>query len=478
MKIDNIDVAATLDQARKMLKETKKIPPEFVVVFSLVLTVLELLLNRLNKNSKNSSIPPSQDPNRARAKKAEANRKPGGQPGHVGVTLTRFEDPDEIIDVPVDPATLPQGRRFVKKGHIARQVVELTLKRHVKEYRFEILADETGKKYQAAVPEGLSRPIQYGTSVKAAAVYMSVYQLIPVARVQDYFVHQAQIPVCEGSLCTFNKQAYERLKTFETRAKEKLKNAHRLNTDETSLNVGGKKIWLHNASNDKWTLFVPDEVRGAAAMDRIGILPAFRGVMVHDHWPAYFTYKDSQHALCNAHHLRELKAAEEVAPTHTWARAMAALLCDINEATQAAGGALGSDAQAAYIKKYREVIETGEKECPLPPEPEPKPGAKKRRGRIKKTKERNLLERLRDYETETLRFMTDRDVPFTNNQGENDIRMTKVQQKISGCFKSIEGAPIFCRVRSYLLTCQKHGLNASDALNTLFAGQLPPFMTS
>jgi transposase len=154
---------------------------------------------------------------------------------------------------------------------------------------------------------------------------------------------------------------------------------------------------------------------------------------------------------------------------------MKSLLLEINDAVNATeNGSLLADKCEEYKNKYREIIKVGELESPLPPAP--LPTQPKQRGRVKKSKSRNLLERLRDFEDETLRFMEDPLVPFTNNNGENDLRMTKVQQKISGCFRSMEGARIFCRIRSYLLTCQKHNVTMTEALELLFQGKMPAFM--
>lgn len=476
MKIENINVTETIAQARKMLKDTHKVPVEFGAVVSILLTVLEILLGRLNKNSKNSSIPPSQDPNRAKTSQADkTNRKPGGQRGRVGKNLVPFENPDEIIEVPVDRTKLPSGHIYKNAGFSKRQVVEIHLSRHVKEFRLEILENEQGKRFRAEEPHGVSRPIQYGCSIKSMAVYLSVYQLIPYGRVEEYFRDQVHIPISVGSLYNFNEEAFDLLKGFEEIAQKKLQTSAFLHHDETGINVNGKTHWLHGALNDKWTLFMPHKSRGKEAMDEMDILPWFKGIAVHDHWFPYFRYTECRHALCNAHHLRELQAIVERHPHQTWASLIKDLLLEMNRSVHEAGGILSAEVADAYRERYRNILKTGDKECPLPLPSSEEP---KKRGRIKKTKERNLLERLRDYETEALRFMEVSCVPFTNNPGENDIRMTKVHQKISGCFKSFKGAQIFCRVRSYLLTSQKHGIKATDALNALFSGKLPDFCSA
>jgi len=204
-------------------------------------------------------------------------------------------------------------------------------------------------------------------------------------------------------------------------------------------------------------------------MNDISILPKFKGILCHDHWKPYYTY-ECTHALCNAHHLRELTRAWEQ-DGQNWANQMKGLLETINHKVNEAGGVLDAKTAEKYRQNYRELIKIAEVECP---EPE-RPVKKGKRGRIKRSKSRNLLERLRDYESDVLRFMDNELVPFTNNMGENDIRMTKVQQKISGCFRSIEGASFFCRIRSFLSTCRKQGIKASYALEGLFRGQLPDF---
>jgi len=475
MKIENINVTETIAQARKLLKDKTKVSAEFSVLFSIILDLFEVLLGRLSKNSKNSSIPPSQDPNREKTPKSDGTtRKPGGQKGRTGTQLKPVENPDEIVSVPVDRKTLPPGHIYKTVGITKRQVIEFLVKSKVIEYQLEIVADENGKRFTADGPMGTSRPIQYGASLKATASYMSIYQLIPYGRVEEYFRDQAGIPISAGTLFNINKEAFDRLEEFERIGKEKLRGAPFLHSDETGINVNGKRLWLHAALNDKWTLFAPHKKRGAEAMNDMDILPLFQGISIHDHWLAYFTFK-CLHALCNAHHLRDLQAVVEASPDHTWAQSMKDLLLEINLATQKAGGVLKKPDSDKYRKRYRDILNIGDGECPLLPEDPDKP---KKRGKIKKTKERNLLERLRDFEAETLRFMDVKCIPFTNNPGENDIRMTKVHQKISGCFKSFEGAQIFCRVRSYLITAKKHGISATDALNTLFSGKLPGFCNS
>jgi transposase len=316
----------------------------------------------------------------------------------------------------------------------------------------------------------VNRPVQYGLTLKANAVYMSQHQLIPYDRIRDHFEDQMHIPVSAGSVFNFNREAYERLEPFEQWVKTELAKAMLMHVDETGINIGGKRHWLHCASNASLTWFYPHAKRGTEAMDEEGILPFFKGVLCHDHWKPYYHY-ECTHALCNAHHLRELERAWEQ-DHQQWAKKMKALLIDSAKAVEDAGGRLAPDEAKRWRQRYRNLLSKAEIECP-PPDESQRNG---KRGRLKRSKARNLLERLRDFEQDVLRFMDVQRVPFTNTQGENDLRMTKVQQKISGCFRSTQGAKIFCRVRSYLSTCRKQGMTATQALTLLFQGKNPGFL--
>ena len=471
MSIGKLDVADALKNAEVTLQQDKSISPQVRAVMNLLVVVINLLLAKLGLNSTNSSTPPSKDPYRQRGSKKKSKgkkRKPGGQNGHEGTNLKKEEHPDRIETLQIDRRTIPGGP-YTEAGFESRQVIDIEIIKMVTEFRAEILEDASGNQFVAEFPFGVTRPVQYGPSVKAQAVYMSQQQLIPYDRVRDYFADQCGIPISVGSLFNFNKEAFDLLDTFESIVRRQLIAQELLHADETGINVNGKLLWLHSASNDQWTLFFPHANRGGGAMKAMGVLEDFRGILCHDHWKPYFQLL-CLHALCNAHHLRELERAWEQ-DGQRWALKMQELLLEIHEATEKAGGRLTEESTQSFRRRYRAILTRGDQECP-PPDPKVHAGP----GRTAKTKSRNLLERLRAFETETLRFMTDARVPFTNNQSENDIRMTKVQQKISGCFRSFEGAQIFCRVRSYLSTCRKHDISPTDALHTLFSGHLPDFI--
>lgn len=430
--------------------------------------VLNLLLTRLGLDSHNSSKPPASDPHRKRQVRTPSERKPGGQLHHPGTTLIAVPDPDAIHVLLVDRATLAVGE-YHEAGYEKRQVIDLRIARFVTEFRAQVLTNAQGQRFVAEFPVSVTRPAQYGASIKANAVYMSMFQLIPYERVQTHFAEQFGVPISSGSLSNFNRDAYQRLALFEALAKQQLPQEKVLHADETGINVNGTALWLHAASSERWSLFYPHEKRGKIAMDDIGVLASFQGTLVHDHWKPYYLY-DCTHSLCNAHHLRELTHAFEQ-EGQQWAKAMHTLLLDMNEAVTTAGGVLDKDSAHRWRQRYRTLLQHADTECPEPTALDPP-----QRGRLKRSKARNLLERLRKYEDDTLRFMSDVNVPFTNNQGERDIRMTKVQQKISGCFRSIEGAKTFCRIRSYLSTCRKHGVGVGEALECLFNDKWPAFI--
>lgn len=475
MSVEDINVDDAIAHIKQLLEGDKAVSPTLKAAIEVMILLVSILTKRLGLNSRNSSKPPSTDfganhQKNSRHKRPSKARKPGGQPGHNGTTLELVDDPDETIPITIDRRTLPKGRHYRSAGVEVRQTFSLRIKCFVSEYQAEVLLDEQGNRYVADFPNHVSNKTQYDPSVKAHAVYMSQFQLLPYERIAQYFLEVASIPLSQGSLCNFNQKAYDLLEPFDALVKQKLIHGAVIHADETGINVGGQRIWLHNASNDQWTYFYPHTIRGKKAMDEIDILPHFTGVLCHDHWKPYLKYEACEHALCNAHHLRELERAYEQ-DAQRWAKNMKQLLVEMNDAAKQAGGALNEKAANPFLKRYRSTLTRADKECPK--NTKRTPG---KRGKIAQTKSRNLLERLIHYENDVLRFLTNPDVPFTNNQGENDIRMTKVQQKISGCFRSINGAKIFCRIRSFLVTCRKHEVSPASALSDLFAGKLPEFV--
>ena len=466
MTIDNVNITKAIEDAEEILKNNPNLSSDVKVMMNMLLLVIKLLLNKAGLNSRNSSTPPSKDPNRDKTKRDKSTKKPGGQEGHEGTTLTKVANPDVIKHIPVDQSKLPPGK-YKAVGFEARQVVDIVISKVVTEYRAEILADERGNKFRAPFPDEVTRPIQYGPSVKTHAAYFLMAQLIPFERAAEYMRNQFGVTVSQGTLANILKEAHALLEPFEVLVKDILISQGLLHADETGINIGGKTFWLHSASNEKWTLFHPHHSRGIDGINAGGILDKFKGILCTDHWKPYFKLS-CLHSLCNAHHLRELERAFEQ-DSQSWAKEMKDLICSMNKAKNEANGMIPQKDLDALLQSYRDILAKGEIECPAAE----KTG---KRGRVAQSKSRNLLIRLKEFEEETLRFLKNPTVPFTNNQGERDIRMTKVQQKISGCFRSFEGALIFCRIRSYLSTCNKHGMSSTEALQILFDRKMPHFL--
>ena len=477
MKLKNIDVTAELKKAEELLAAQKdKITPEVLALIQLLMMIIKLMVNFFGANSKNSGKPPSQDPHRKKGKKEKTGKKSGGQKGHIGKNLEMVDNPDEIVKLIVNPDILPKNTTFTELPSQKRQEFNVKIDVFVTEYQAQVLVDRLGNKYVAEFPKGIDSSVQYGPSVRGLAVYLSNYQMLPFERMQDLFKHQMGLPISTGTLVNMNAQASQLLLKFEQAVKLALIQSPLIHHDETGINIAGKTYWLHSSSNDLWTHFYPHSKRGSDGMDEIGILPNFSGIIVHDNWASYFIY-DCIHALCNAHHIRELNRAAED-DGQLWAKEMIELLISIKkEVEESEEQKLSLDRAKERTREYDVLLEKAEEQCPPPPpEPPPRDVQKKKRGRQNKSRSRNLLERLKERKMATLLFMENEIVPFTNNQAERDLRMTKVQQKISGCFRGLQSAKDFCRIRSFISTCMKQKEDVSLALTNLFRGKLPDFV--
>lgn len=460
-----INVSEIVLAARREINEEKDLSPSLKITMDSVLDLVVALANRLGLDSSNSSKPPSSDPNRQRRSRTTKakRRKPGGQKGHKGSHLKQVENPGVVEELLIDRRTLPAGN-WKSAGFDKRQVFDIEVSFTVTEYQAEVLMNELGETYVAEFPKGVTEPAQYGVGVKATSVYLSQYQLIPQARVQDLLGTQYGLPITKGSINNFNILAAKTLRDWDFKGwlNTQLLISPVLHADETGTNINGTRFWIHCLCNESLTYFHVDPKRGQEAMERMGVLANFKGQLVHDHWKPYFLYL-CIHILCNAHHLRELERAIEQ-DSQKWAKKMKRLLEEINIKVNEAGGKLSDKKIKQYQKIYRRILKAADKECP------------ENKTQRAQTKSRNLIERLTTFEEETLRFMVEEQTPFTNNQGERDLRMNKVQQKISGCFRTLRGAEDFCLIRSYLSTCRKQGVHPMEALRALFTGEKPKFM--
>jgi len=326
------------------------------------------------------------------------------------------------------------------------------------------LEDKKGNRYVASFPSHVTKVIQYGSGIKSNAVYMSNLQMVSLDRIEENFKDQFNIKLSDSSVYNFSLELYQKLSKWDDLMISKLITEELLHADETGINVNADKHWLHALCNKKLTWFYVHKNLGKEAMDQMGVLPFFKGYLCHDHWKAYFMYFCT-HVLCNAHHLRELTYIEEE-ENQKWAKKMKEFLLALNKEVNEKGGKLSSKRQKCVIKSYQAILKNGESECPV------NISKKGKRGKTAQSKTRNLLDRFKDYETEILGFMKKKLKPFTNNQGENDLRMTKVKLKVSGCFRSLNGAQIFARIRGFINTCKKNDINVSWAIKEVFNGNL------
>jgi transposase len=360
---------------------------------------------------------------------------------------------------------------------VRRQVFDIKDGRmHVTEHRALLiccpLCEATTK---AKFPTGIRAPMQYGSAVLCRATYLHLYQLLPINRTSETM---RDLFGCTISLATIQRASRfcsGKLVRCEQRIKAAIRDSAVIGADETGLRVAGSNSWIHVARTDRWTHFVYDERRGKAAMIEIGILPQFRGTLVRDGYLSYSRFEQCRHSLCNAHLLRELVFVEEMNhQQQVWSTPLAQLLLKIKEAAsqaQAKGEPqVELSAQRAWLRRYDRLVKKAAQLNPPVARRKRQPGAPKKK-RITQPTARGIVERLQKRRDQILRFMTDLAVPFDNNGSERDLRMIKLQQKISACFRTPDGARSFCRVRSYLSTARKQGHSLLCALERALAGK-------
>lgn len=479
IEIYNQGISQVIDAIQKLTVEIKTQKAEIETLSKenkLLTERVKSLEKQTKKNSNNSSKPPSTDGFKKKTKslRTKSGKKPGGQKGHDGKTLELSEKRDEIIVHSVDKCDIcgESLQDITPERHIIRQVVDIPdIKIKVIEHRAEVKkCPKCRRKNTGKFPEGITNTVQYGERVKAVSVYLTHYQLIPYKRGAELIDDMFGINLSQGTMVNFNEKCHAALESIENNIKNSITNdSDVVHVDETGIYIDKKLHWLHVASNDEYTYYESHEKRGQKAIDDINILPNFTGTAVHDCWKSYHKYTNCDHALCNAHILRELNAISEL-EKQEWAQPMKSLLVEIKKAVDSScthANTLTLDETETFEKRYDEILEKGFKEdynLNL------KLYSKKK---VKKSTSLNLLNRLSGYKNQILAFMHNFNVPFDNNLAERDLRMAKVKQKISGTFRSLSGANAFTRIRGYVSTVRKNGLNTLDCLNSIFT--LNPF---
>ena len=434
------------------------------------------LEDRLNRDSHNSHQPPSRDgpgKKRPRSLRKRSGKQSGGQVGHPGVTRCLVDDPDDII--PHEPSVCAGCGAALQAvpavGQERRQVIEIPAPHPVvTEHQAVQKACPVCQTVTVGeFPAEVMQPVQYGPRTKAVAVYLQTYQLLSYERTVEALGDLFGVSPSEGTLASAQQTAYTELAPVEQAIGDALRQADVAHVDETGIQVAGHPAWVHVMSTAALTFYAHHIKRGRAAFEAIGLLIGFGGRRVHDAWAPYLSLT-GLYALCNAHLLRELIALFEDTG-QPWAQQLIKLLLSMKAAVADARAAgqteLTPRQRAGYEAAYTRFITEGLRANPPPP-----PTGK--RGRPKQTPAKNLLDRLVTHRAAVLAFLHDFRVPFDNNQAERDLRMLKVKHKVSGCFRSPEGADYFCRIRGYISTLRKQEYSILDGLTSVFAGQ--PYM--
>jgi len=467
---ETVERQATLVASNAVLREI--VERQAAVIKTLEVRLAELE-RRLGLNSSNSSKPPSSDGlkkppagkdnnRRTRSLREESTRKSGGQQGHKGETLRQSAEPDVVVDHFPDQCSAC-GSPLAETGTMGyqvRQVFDLPEPKplEVTEHRAHgCRCGQCGHETRAPFPEEVRAPVQYGARINAIVVYLLHFQLLPEDRLAALMKDLFGVGMVPATIARVSHNCAVRFQGVVDLICMLVKTATVKHLDETGFRVGGKTQWLHIASTVFLTFYRVAAKRGSMLQDVVG-------TVVHDHWKSYYTMEGVLHALCNAHHLRELKALVEI-EKEDWARKMQKLLrlaCHFTNLARERDRPL-RPIQVVRIKRcYDAIVAEGlafhEAQTPLVCA---KPG---RRGRPKRRTGHNLLLRLENRREDVLRFLTDPSVPFTNNQAEQDGRMMKLRQKISGGFRSQQGAEEFAVTRSLISTARKHGW---DIIHTL-----------
>ncbi len=474
--VDKTSIREEINRLKKQFDQLcsdDKVSPEIQVVMNSLLVVVNLILvifleKKTRKNNKNSSIPSSQTDKDETAKKSDKSNGKGKKlGGKVGNTRTKETVTVSTVDtcntcgLPLEETCCQDHERRTKIDIVFEKVVE-----HVDAEIKQCPNCETMSK--GNFPKDMPGPLQYGNGLKAFAIHLIVSQMVALNRVQKQISAMIGVVVAEASLLKFVLRLHQSLEQWESEAIEKIIQLPSIHVDETSFRVERKNYWIHVYSSGEITLKFLHRKRGKEAIIGVNIIPRYGGVIVHDCWASYLSYDHCGHGLCGSHLLRELIFVVD-SNQYRWARNMKRLLLETcRKVAKSDEKCLSAKEYANLQKRYRNILTRGNKELPeIPPKP------KGKRGKMAKSDAHNLWERLQKYEVAVLLFAKDPHVPFTNNRAERDLRMAKVKQKVSGCFRRKLYADAYCRISSYLQTMANQGVNPLVAIQMALAGKIP-----
>lgn len=439
--------------------------------------LVQSLKEKLGKNSKNSSKPPSSDGLKKPAPvslRQKTGKKQGGQAGHDGACLITVCEPDETKPhMPAPCQGCPYYTECQGTACIAekRTVIDAVVTVNVTEHQaLEIICPLSGRKLRGDFPENIRGPIQYGENLQALTVSLNTVGSLSIKRIHEILGNVFNIPLSTGVISNIVRRCADRVAETVSAIAGRLKEADLAHFDESGTRVDGKTWWVHSASNAAFTYLDISRKRGSAGMDEIGILPEFGGIAVHDCWAPYWKYSSLEHAICNAHITRELIGILQNHPEQTWASDFKELLEEMkrirDKAVEKGEKSLSSYYHRKFRKRYEEIIASGLEMNPLPECPG------KKHGRPKKGKIRALIERLQKQKDAVCMFIYNFAVPFTNNQAERDIRNVKVKNKVTGCFRTEQGAHDYMKIMSYVGTAKKNKVNVHEAIRQAIVGEI------
>ena len=454
------------------LCQAGKVTPEVKALMGTLLLVVELILSiflekTTKKNSKNASIPPSQTDKDDTTDTSSVRHGKGKSEQHTTLQNTRTVEQVTVLPVCHCQQCGEQLANARVQGYERRTLIDIVFEKVIDHTDAEIKQCPACQfTTKADFPAERAGPLQYGPGLKAYAINLIVCQMVALGRAQKLVNSMMGIVLSEATLLRFVWRLHQALESWEQTATEQLLKAPAIHVDETSLRVDKKNHWIHVYAAGEWTLKRLHRKRGLEAINHINIIPRYGGVIIHDCWASYLSYDHCGHGLCGSHLLRDLTFIVE-SNGYPWARNMKRLLQETcRKVATAEDKKLNDKAYANLQKRYRNILTRGEKQ--LPPIP-PKPSGK--RGKIAKSDAHNLWERLKKHETAVLLFAKQSEVAFTNNRAEQDLRMAKVKQKVSGCFRNPDYAEAYCRISSYLQTMANKGYNPLLAIQMALAGE-------